>query len=255
MATQRVNFASINDASLNIISDYMVARHDAIAIDSKYGPVIKALQTDIDGLTDARNQWLKEHVKDGAQMTDAQMAFVADNFNEPIATKTAQLKVQRDAKRADLKPVNVRLAKGRKIVKDASGLHDSYIVAQVKGTPGSTGAVKYLAVEKDKNGNAVTTVKTVSCDKSFVAHVKAFLENDLGMDVKGDKAVQKFANMLTMRVGGDVKARRSDTANLTTFKSKAVLSEMMLLVFIQIAFVENRAFVQKEDGSIVRKAF
>ncbi len=253
MATQRVNFASINDDALTIISDYMVARHDAIAIDSKYGPVIKALQTDIDGLTDGREKWLKENVK--GQLTDAQVKYVAENFNAPIATKTAQLKVQRDAKRADLKPVNARLAKGRKIVKDASGLHDSYIVAQVKGTPGSTGAVKYLAVEKDKNGNAVTTVKTVSCDKSFVAHVKAFLENDLGMDVKGDKAVQKFANMLTMRVGGDVKARRSDTANLTTFKSKAVLSEMMLLVFIQVAFVENRAFVQKEDGSIVRKAF
>ena len=252
MATQRVNFASINDDALTIISDYMVARQDSIKVDAKYSPVIKALQTDIDGLTDGREKWLKENVK--GQLTDAQVKYVAENFNAPIASKTAQLKVQRDSKRAELKPINARLAKGRKIVSDASGLHDSYIVAQVKGTAGSTGTVKYLAMEKDENGNSKATVKTVSCKDSFVAHVKTFLE-DLGMDVKGDKAVQKFANQLTMRVGGDVKARRSDTANLTTFKSKAVLSEMMLLVFIQVAFVENKAFVQKEDGSIVRKAF
>ena len=253
MATKRVNFALVNDNALEIMSNYMVARKEGQEIEARFNPDIKALQSDLNGLADARKDFINEHAVDG-KLLNTDIIYVQNNYNEPIARKTVALKTLQDKKRAQMKPVNARLTAGRKIVPNPKALHDAYVVASIKGACGIKGSVSYQTVEKKKDGTTSVVTKEVTAEKSFTAEIRDFLKS-IGMDASNDKAVEKLARMLAMRVSGDVKARKSDTVNLTTFKSQAVLSEMILLVFIQIAFIENRAFKQNEDGSLERVQF
>lgn len=254
MATKRVNFTTVNNNALEIMSNYMVARKEGQEIEARFNPDIKALQSDLNGLADARKQFIDEHTIDGKKLLNSDILYIQSNFNEPIARKTVALKTLQDKKRAQMKPVNARLTAGRKIVSNPKALHDAYVVASIKGACGIKGSVSYQTVEKKKDGTTSVVTKEVTAEKSFTAEIRDFLKS-IGMDASNDKAVEKLARMLAMRVSGDVKARKSDTVNLTTFKSQAVLSEMILLVFIQIAFVENHAFKQNEDGSLERVQF
>ena len=212
--SKKINLATINATSLNMLSEYHKAYKAICALDAEKRDALKKNRTEMEDYMKThdpekdKNYSLEKFVKEEARI---QAKYAED------------VKPHKEAQKPALALVD-------------SDIYYAYSVAMLKGTLSATGKV---SAGKDKEFVVST---------SYQKQIRKFLV-DMGCSNLSDNTLTKAATAISIRCGGMMKDNKGDYLKL---RSNSNFRHIVILAFLQFAISDRKALKVNEDNTLVK---
>lgn len=231
MATQRINFATINSDALKALSDFNLAFHKLRELREVYKVEAAKIAEKKANILKARDEELAE----GRPLADVLVKWSTvevDNAQRALDNKYEDdCKPYKDMKKSAMELIDVNLYYG-------------YVLAQNKGSLDSKGNI---TLKKGKN------TETVTIDKGYKTIISEFLENIGCTKTDNDKALSKFVQTMAVRTSGMIKCNKG--TDYVKVKSATQYNELFMANFLQFLVVERGLLTENEDFSLTITQF
>lgn len=230
MATQRINFATINTTSMESLSKFNKAHFALKDLREKYKANTTTVETEISMIKDER----KKAMENGMSTDEAISKFSIESKLEQLATLKVEYenacRPHKDAQKEAMKWVD-------------SNLYYGYILAQ----KGSLNAKGEISIKKGKS------TETITLEKSYTDMIKDFLVAIGCSKTENENALNKFATTMSIRTSGMIKCNNGD--DYVKVKSTSQYNSLFILNFLQFLVIERGLLVESEDHTLSMKVF
>ena len=231
MATQRINFATINKDSLKALSDFNLAFHKLRELREVYKAESAKIAEKRASIIEQRDNALAEG-RDRDTVLAQFSTLEVDNQQRALDTKYENdCKPFKDMKKSAMELVDVNLYYG-------------YLLAQKNGSLDSKGSI---TIKKGKNSNRITI------DKGYKTIISEFLDTIGCTKTDCETAVSKFVQTMAVRTSGMIKCNKG--ADYVKVKSASQYNELFMANFLQFLVVERGLLVENDDFSLEMKQF
>lgn len=231
MSTKRINFATINPATIETFSKFNVAYWALRALRDTYKAESSKIEEEKAKILENRKSDL-----------DAGLPL-----NEVIV-KWSTVEVERKQNALDVKyekdcaPHKESQSECMKLVN--SDLYYGYVLAQKNGSLNSKGSI---TIKKGKS------TEEHELEKSYSAMIEDFLVG-IGCSKTDDaKALSKFVQTMAVRTSGMVQCNKGE--NYVKVKSASQYNKLFMLNFLQYLVVERSVLVEDEQHNLTMKVY
>lgn len=222
---KKINFGTINEETVNTLSNFSVALEEQKKIDKKYRDDKKEIESRLKNTKEKRNN----AILGGMNPNEAVEKF---NIDAPLR----ELDKLNDTHKANVAPYKEAINKALNLVPNE--IYHAYMLTIKKGDNSAKGKLK---LGKDE----------IKVEKTFKTLIKEFLEN-IGIVSGTDTQIDKFATSMVVRCGGGKKANGE---NYITTKPAKQFKELFILSFLQFTIVEKGVIVKNDDNTLSMKVF
>lgn len=231
MATNRINFATLNSDSLKAFSDFNLAFHKLRELRDVYKAESAKIAERRASIIEQRDNALAEG-RDRDTVLAQFSTLEVDNEQRALDAKYEDdCKPYKELKKSAMALVDVNLYYG-------------YLLAQKNGSLDSKGSI---TLKKGKN------TQKVEVDKGYKTIIADFLVTIGCTKTDDDKAMTKFVQTMAVRTSGMIKCNKGD--DYVKVKSNTQYNELFMANFLQFLVVDRGLLVQNEDFSLSVKQF
>ena len=224
--SKKINFGTINDAAMELLSKYHVAYLNLKGLHSWYKAEKDKLEEEESGILEKR----KAAIAGGMSTDEA----IANNSIEDVQRRLRALKVQFDA---ECEPHKKAQKEGLALIDD--NLYLSYMLCMNKGALGARGK---LTLKKGKKSVEYTL------EKSYKGIIADFLEKIGCKGQDNDTALNKFAQIMSARTSGMMDCTKGD--DYIKVRSTIQYKKLFMHAFFQYVIREKGVVTVNDDGTL-----
>lgn len=231
MATQRINFATLNSDAIKAFSDFNLAFHKLRELREVYKSAMQELEAEKAKIVEARTNDLDAGIPLDTVLMKWSTVDVERRMAQLDAKYEDDCKPYKDMKKSAMELVDVNLYYG-------------YLLAQKNGSLDSKGSI---TLKKGKN------TQKVEVDKGYKSIISDFLVTIGCTKTDDDKALNKFVQTMAVRTSGLIKCNKG--TDYVKVKSNTQYNELFMANFLQFLVVDRGLLVENEDFSLSVKQF
>lgn len=224
--SKKINFGTINTEALNKLSAYHMAYTELKALRTQF-------KSDMDELKKKETTILKNRQNDidAGIPTDE---VIRKYSLEEVHAKMRALETQYNK---DCKPFKKSKKEAMSLLDD--NLYYSYVLSMQRGKLDAKGI---LTIQKKKSS------EEYKLDKSFKGIVCDFLDTIGCRNQDNATALDKFAQVMTIRTSGMIRCNKGD--DYVKVKSASQFKEIFMLAFLQFTILEKGVITVNSDNSL-----
>lgn len=224
--SKKINFGTINTASLEKFSKYHVAYLELKGLRTVYRNDMEKLVKEETDILEKR----KTALANGENTDEVIAKYSVEEVRSKMRKREAEYK-------KDCEPHNTAKREALALISD--NLYHAYFLSMQKGDLSAKGTV---IIPKGKKSEEYTL------DKSFKGIVCDFLDTIGCRNQENTTALDKFAQIMTIRTSGVVRNNKGE--DYVKAKSSAQFKDIFMLAFLQYVIVEKGVVTVNDDGTL-----
>ena len=229
--SKKINFGTINSASIKTLSDFHVAHVELRKLNDEKKSALEKVEEKIAKIKEERQKAV-----DGGMSADD--AIIAHSFEEAfterntiIAKYDEESKPHKDAQKKALEML-------------PNNLYYAYVLAMRKGDLSAKGV---LTIKKKKESIEY------KLEKSLKGYVRDFAEEIGCSNTENETAMEKFAQTMSVRVSGNRILSKGD--EFVGEKSASQFNKLFMYNFLQYVIIEKGVVVVNDDNTLSMKVY
>ena len=229
--SQKINFGTINAEAMETLSAFHVAHVELRKLAESKKAEIEKVEKQIEEIKEAR----QKDIDSGISVDVA----ISNHSMESVLAERARIEAQYEK---DTKPHKDAQKEALKLLPNS--LYYAYVLAMKKGDLSASGK---LTIKKGKNDTDITV------EKSIKGYIKDFATSIGCSNTENDKAMDKFAQTMSVRVSGNRIISKGE--EYVGEKSASQFNKLFMYNFLQYVIIEKGVVVINEDNTLSMRVY